>query len=199
MLILKALESTPLSYHPSGYKAALSVVCRRETEAGLVPQRLSQGLTWHCHPKKQLLPKPQLSPSPGCHFCLLSGLACVLVQPQDGLEQGLIEALRAIPSHAGVTLWWNTTTDRFVPKLMLHEACRAVVTNSGCFEIPLTLGSGNTGVVSSVSYFLIYHKWQDTLRAAVPHTPWGSSLHTLVFPSWGHQWKMGEISCSAVI
>lgn len=132
-----------------GYKAALSVVCRWETEAGLVPQRLSQSLTWHCHPKKQLLPKPQLSPSPGCHFCLLSGLAFVLVQPQDGLEQGLIEVLRAIPSHAGVTLWWNMTTDRLVPKLMLHEARRAVVTNSGCFEIPFTLGSGNSGVMKA--------------------------------------------------
>lgn len=106
-----------------GYKAALSVVYRGETEAGSVPQRLSQSITWHCPQKKQ-----PWAPFPSHNFpqaqAVISasslGWHVSLCSHRVDWSRGLIQFLRAIPSHAGVTLWWNTIIDILVPKFMLH-------------------------------------------------------------------------------
>lgn len=152
------------------------MVHRWETEAGLVPQRLSQSLTWHCHQKKQLwAPFPNHSFSQAQAVISASSLGwhvCLCSHRMDW-SRALIKLLRAMPSHAGETLWWNTTTDILVPKLMLHEACRAVGTNSGCFEIHFILQSDNTGVMKRITLFSVscFHTRSD-------RTHWGLvSLH----------------------
>lgn len=180
MFILKALETTPFSYHPSGLQSCTLCGLQMEDRGRLSTTKTVTEHNWCCHQKRQpWVPFPNHSfsqvqavisaSSLGWHVCLCSHRMdwCRTVWSQSVWSDScLIQFLRAITSHAGVTLSCNRTIDILVPKLMLHEAPRDVVTNSGCFEIPLILGY-STGIMEESCCSLCPVSWHITTYQGV--------------------------------
>lgn len=176
MFILKALEPTPFSYHPFGLQSSTLCGLQRGDWGRLSTTKTVTEHNLALPPKEAAMgafPKPQLSPSPGCHFCLFSGLACEPVQPQGGLKQGSDTVFKSNTKSCWSNFMVKHDHRHTCTKFMLHwrfQGCShklRLFWNS--FYPSRQYWSNERIMSSSVSCFLTYHQeWQDTLRSGVP-------------------------------